>query len=357
MRIATAPDGVHLQVVDQPKFVYVHRNFRVVDRVQRRDDPLLQTRVRVHGQWRAGGVSPLMAPASHRSAPAASAPSLVRPSPYSVDMGVVSSFRAACSVCQASVAHFTRTGNLRHVLERRQLAQPLLVRLRVELARQEIVKDGVQLLGLRPRLALERLRHDRRRRLGDGAAVALEGHVLDHVAVQQSTYTVTWSPHSGLWPSRCKLPSPRARKLRGDLACSRIMSLYSSRSSPVMRTPPGPCECRAPGRPPLRACCRRRTTPAPWPGTPKRSISGWRSGGRCGWPPLPGRAWCRCRAGGRLPATNEITRRLVAGRADEAQAGDLPTAPRWRRSAGRVRGRRRPPSPGPAGNRSPRPGR
>ena len=57
-------------------------------------------------------------------------------------------------------------------------------------------------------------------------------------------------------------------------------------------------------------------------GTPKRSITGWRSDGRCGWRRPPGRRWCRRRAGAR-PRARTTGCSPCAARCRSAGARDL----------------------------------
>src|SRR5262245_14641750 len=73
---------------------------------------------------------------------------------------------------------------LRDVLERDEFAEPLRLRFRVEPAREQVMKRGEQGLGFGARLALEQLGHDGGGCRGNGAALALEADVLDHVAVE-----------------------------------------------------------------------------------------------------------------------------------------------------------------------------
>src|SRR6059036_2943164 len=57
------------------------------------------------------------------------------------------------------------------------------------------------------------------------------------VPLSRRRYTVTRSPHSGLCPTAFELASAISRKLRGLLLWSRIVSWYSSRRSGIRRPP------------------------------------------------------------------------------------------------------------------------
>ena len=91
----------HIQAVDEAQVVDIDRDFRVKDGSQGLDHPRLQARGRGRGRGRGGGLLGLVYQIEnfHRV--------------HSVETGRLASRSAAFSVCQARVAHFTRTGNSR----------------------------------------------------------------------------------------------------------------------------------------------------------------------------------------------------------------------------------------------------
>ena len=79
---------------------------------------------------------------------------------------------------------FHAHGILTNAAEDRQLAERVGFDLRARRRGHQPVERVEQLVGLVERLALERVGHQRRRRLGDRAAGALEPQILDHVALE-----------------------------------------------------------------------------------------------------------------------------------------------------------------------------
>ena len=189
------------------------------------------------------------------------------------------------------------------------------------------------------RPALERLGHQRRRGLGDGAAGAFEGDVADRAVVELHVDLQPVAAQRvvalGAWRRSIGAEVPRPPVVVEDHF---LVELGQSRTS--LRTPPHLVQRRRPARRPRRACCRGPARRAPWPARRSAPSPAGRSGGRCGsrrprWSRMVPMS-CGCTPS----STNDSTLALSARGADEAHAGHAPTAPRCRRPAARARGRR-----------------
>ena len=215
MRTPTCAGVVDVDVVDQAELVDVDGDLRVEDGAQRLDHALAD---RVGAARRARSRLPL-----GRGRPR-SCRSLVRfvHVAHSVVAGARLPCSAARSVCQASVAHFTRTGNSRTPAKHRELAELRVGGRRRRSAGHEPVEALEELLGL-----LDASCPSRASVISDAEAVEIaqprpsKRDVRHDAVLDARRKTVSWSPHSGLWPSACAVRVRRACRSSAAACCGR----------------------------------------------------------------------------------------------------------------------------------------
>ena len=228
---------------------------------------------------------------------------------------------AARSVCQASVAHFTRTGNSRTPANTASLPSPLVVAARARVAvtsswkRVEERLDLGDATGPSPPRSSATPRPSRSRSPCPGSrrpatTPSSSAHVHGELVAAERVVA------RGL--------AVRARRARGSSAaacCGRGSSSGRARGGRSRLTQPKHLDapCAAPATSASRSSLvvvERRATRAPSRGRRSAPSAAARSGGRRGSRRPRGRGSCRGRAGGRRRCTNESTPAFSRARAD-----------------------------------------